>query len=340
MFIDNTNAKCEDFNFYLQLAHNNDYIVSIIETDINTDIDLCFHRNKNKISKDQIEHIRSIYEENIGYYYGWCISLSNTLDLRGFTCSKILSHSIDINAFKNFAFHQNIHKIENLFHVYHMKASSSSKNVLHVTSCYTNNGRCRGSKNYVKSKDVIDSMGAVDQLQIIGLCITEKCLFARVLLSEKQKLLWGNNDACNGEINELYKGCNFDNNSIPGHELGKSYDGGIWRTQFSPEKLNERVNQIYSFIQNIKGDYLLPDFGVGCTAHITLGVVDGFNPVISGDNLKAIISLELEEKPKVEYSFPNEMVRCYGDNLWTMYFKEIRKVPAMFCGTYFAEKSP
>lgn len=311
--------RYEDTREYFKLAHNNDYIVNIIEPDFGIDIETCFNRNSYHVPKEALAEMKSTYEKVIAYYYGWTISMLDTFDLRSSICMKLQSHLTDMVAFREFLFKQNIQKIDNLFYVYHLKASSSSKNLTHITACYTNCGRRQGARSY--SFKVDHALGRLDNIQIIGICMTPHCLFARVILNEKQKALWGDNDAQNGENNKLYEACQLCD---------------LDETSNCANEKNSNVSKIYSFIQNM-GDYLLPDFGVGCTAHITLGIVNGFQPVTSKLHLQKIITAEMNERPRYQYMFPNEMIRCYGyDNFWVMYFKESIVIPAMFCGTYYS----
>ena len=85
---------------------------------------------------------------------------------------------------------------------------------------------------------------------------------------------------------------------------------------------------------------MLPDFGLGCTAHITLGVVDGCSLVKSRDDLREIVFAELDERPQSEYMFGNEMIRRYHGDFWVVYLRESLYVPSMFGGTFYAQKQP
>ena len=148
--------------------------------------------------------------------------------------------------------------------------------------------------------------------------------------------MWGNNDACNGEINKLYVDCNIDGH----HEDTKSSKGNEIYNTFTPKKRKERVRKISRFMENMfETGYLLPDYGLGCTAHITLGVVDGCAMVKSRDDLREIVFAELDQRPKSEYTFDNEMIRMYHENLWVVYFRDSLYVPSMFCGSFYSQRA-
>lgn len=317
IIIDNTNIKKRDMMKYFQIAHSYAYIVTVVAT-TERRLHVLANRNQHNVPRYQIAKMINEFENIIAYYYAWKIGRKETSDIKGMV-KRILRSCLNVPMFKQFLGNGRYVQINQIYSTYHSRTFSSNENTCHVTTCYTNEGTVPNAQVYAFSHTVMKSLGCVHQLNIIGLCVTSKCLLARVLLTEEQKRYWGRDDSMDGDKNAFCVEPKDDVDLI----------GAFQRLD-----VGDVAGKISRFIQNMDGRFRRPNFGVGCTAHITIGVTGNTKPVVAKNNLKQIVLLELNDKPRAEWKLETCLLRCYGDENWVVYFKKPFIVAGMFTGVF------
>ena len=317
---------------YLNLANKHDYHVVIIEIP-ERNIKTLSSRTLHNVPENKISQMKKEYEPAIPYYISWEVGIHSTSYLKT-ELRKVVEVSLTYMPFQKFCNKSltiNRHNISTLFEIFHMRNSSSSTNMSHVTAAYLK-GVIPESRNYLQNKFVSKTIGTLQDIKIIGWCITPNSIFGRVLLENHHKGLWSRDDAFDGKKPKLPLESIFAFGKAALEKKQKSYE-----PLFVKLDVNKDDNNVFKFSffsSNFPEHYISPNFSVGSTAHLTVGVTDNNKPVKAKDDLVYILLQELNRAPNLSFEFQDHLLRCYDHNYWVIYLNEPIIVKALFCGTY------
>lgn len=332
-FLDNTNHKKVDMHVYLNIAHKHDYHVVIIEIP-ERNIKTLSSRTLHNVSENKINQMKKEYEPVFPYYISWEVGIHNTSYLKA-EVKKAVEVSLTYVPFRKFCnkvLAINRENISTLFEIFHMRNSSSSTNMSHVTAAYLKEGVTPESMNYLQNKTVSDTIGTLQDIKITGWCITPNSIFGRVFLGSHQKGLWSRDDAFDEKKPKLPLESIFAFGKAALERKQKSYE-----PLFVKLDVNKDDNNVFKFSffkSEFPEHYIPPNFSVGSTAHLTVGVTNNNKPVKAKDDLVYILLQELNRAPTLSFQFPDYMLRCYDHNYWVIYLNEPIMVQTLFCGTY------
>lgn len=279
------------------------------------DIHFLARNNIHNVPADKIRQMNSRFADvEVPYFYGWSVPKIESLKLRDSIKNMLIKCQENVPSFKDIllsAFHTTA---ANALATYNLRLASSKD--CHVTAAFIDEGKIPGSMHYYNSKKVKDSLGSVAELKVVGWCITPRSLFCRIKLSDEQKQLWGRNDSASGERNDI----SFEST----HTVNRN-------TLKLLEDLTLQASTPTDVLPNV---YTKPNHGIGCTAHITLGVASGLRPVAAKDDLFQLVHLELHTNCLEEHQLGNILLRQYPKNVWTAFLKRPKHVPAIFCAHY------
>ena len=210
---------------------------------------------------------------------------------------------------------------------------------MHCTSCFINEKSAEQRHNYKTSKNVIDSLGKMFSLDVIGYVITTRTFGARVQLSEQHLPLWAQDDTAG--LPEEYKDMDkllFDENEFDAQEKTDKKYSDFTQNVLVPD------SSTVKFTSTNYGKYrFCPTFGVGSRAHITLGHKPEIKPRICGFDLVEVIKKEeivqnnemakiIEDKDVINktYDLPNAIMKQYDSHTWVIYPKKKITVSTIF----------
>ena len=318
---------------YLNIANKYDYHVVIIEIP-ERNIKTLSSRTLHNVTENKINQMRNEYEPLVPYYISWEVGIRNTSYLKT-ELKKVVEVSLTYVPFRKFCDKNlaiNLQNISTLFEVFHTKNSSSSTNMSHVTAAYLKEGDIPKSMNYLRNKTDSNTIGTLQDIKIIGWCITPKSVFGRVLLGNHQKDLWSRDDAFDEKKPKLSLESIFAFGKTALERKQKSYEPLF--VKLDVNKDDDNVFKFSFFNNNFPEHYISPNFSVGSTAHLTVGVTNNNKPVKAKDDLVYILLQELNRAPNLSFEFQDHMLRCYDHNYWVMYLSKPITVKALFCGAY------
>ncbi|XP_002167368.3 2',3'-cyclic-nucleotide 3'-phosphodiesterase isoform X1 [Hydra vulgaris] len=255
-----------------------------------TDTDVLYSRNVHNVPKQKIDAMKSNMERVVPFCFCWAIPKDEADRLKNF---------IEKNLF---AWHHPLFILflqqvgVNRFNLYDIFGNSCLFPI-HVLSYYSTDKQ--NILKYGSSDSVRRHLGRVSQLNVIGYCITKNSLFARVKLTDKQKKVFCDID-CKGNTIQV------DSRDI---------------------KYNKTID---TFKEYISSDIIVPDFGIGCTAYISLGIKNGMLPEQSRNDLMFLLDAELNSMPHLELKLNSGLLRCYKRDLWVVYLNNLNCFDTMF----------
>ena len=186
-----------EFQVYLTMAKQHYYLVLFVHA-FETNTDVLSSRNIHNVPKQKIDAMKLNFKKVTPLFYCWAFPKFETDRLKNYIKQNLALFASHCQSFSTFLQCSRINALNNLYDVFSMSHLPSSF-LAHVTTFYAKNKQ--DLWKYALSENVHQKLGSVSKLNIIGYCITENVLFARVNLTEEQKNVFGENDACN-RINE------------------------------------------------------------------------------------------------------------------------------------------
>ena len=202
----------------------------------------------------------------------------------------------------------------------------SPSSVLHCTAFAARYGDRRNQDvlAYMERPAVSTSVGQAFVLHVIGFVVTPRTFGARVILTNRQLCLWGQEDTCD--------------TSRPHSERGMSHDDvQKLSSQLSDIAISRRpVNTDREIEETLQHrDRFRPTFGEGSRAHITLGCTQGSRAVETGLDLLKIIECEGgQANDRKIWQLDKGAARYYGDGCCAVYLNRPIKVGCLFSEQY------
>ncbi|RNA40083.1 2 -3 -cyclic-nucleotide 3 -phosphodiesterase-like, partial [Brachionus plicatilis] len=210
---DNTNIKFWEFNPYLSIAREFNYIVIIIEprTEHKFDIEKLYQLNKHNVPKETIKQKLKEFQVVVPIYFGWYLNEKDSLwlnklakDCLSEALDKCESFKIDLSNIRSDIDPEKLFEYKNKQQL-HCTAKFMGKN-------WTNNNSL---KEYVTNPWVSENLGKAFWLEIVGFSVSKRSIAADIFLKQEQVgKLWGNDFNSNEqlEVLEFFKEDN--NNSV------------------------------------------------------------------------------------------------------------------------------
>ena len=334
---------------YFEMAHNFNYIVILIEpeTPWKNDLSELAKRNEHNVSYETLHIMKENFQLIIPYYFGWFLPCDDSANIKR-QAEMAVKHCFRVSTFCESLSHDedNILNVQDFLSKYTMENFSSGDKMLHITACFTSEGKMPWSYKYALSERVEAEMGNVSDINIIGWFITPRTFGARLRLSPRQQWLWGKNDRRVSRSSEK-----FDLAYELIGERSKQPDKEDVVDNFNELALSDSLKTLEkdtcnaapkTFTAQAIGDFsyglgrsfIKPSFDIGSTAHITTGCRGEFRPVQAGNDLYDLITCELSQTSVSEHIIVKSLLRHYGEGRWVMYLKEPIVVPGIFSGCY------
>ena len=286
------------------------------------DVDKHVKYNTHSVPRETIEKMkRNFKNDPTPYYFKWAVPFHEGNRLKR-VIKLLLGNCLTNDPNLQHFLKELETDISSLFTTYHTRNASS--NQYHVTAAFTHPSKVdkRKADVYTKSPLVQQSLGVPGLISVIGLILTKNCIAARVLLDEQQKKIWGRNDStCSSDISPI------------AFESAGTLDEDSLGISMKNMNLSEKGagNEKYEF----PTESIQPYHGLGCTAHITLGTRGKNKPVVAKETIQKVVQLEINASPTSQILTPRNLtVRCYGADIWVIYFQRPCVVQTLFCGHY------
>ncbi len=217
----------------------------------------------------------------------------------------------------------------------------ANRRVVHCTAKFCGGG---GGEEYAEREDVIDSLGKIFDIRIIGFVVTPRTLGARVLLDGNELSLWGQDDEeslgvvqkppnrLKGKKGKKGKKSSSKPSFKTREDFLKSGGGSEEEEEAFCDRLQEYEDEV--------GDRFYPVPGRGRRAHVTLGTSgEDVKPVTTGlDLLEAVraerAAAEGREQPQTFSLEGGSELRRYKEGLWVVYLEKAVVFDSVFAGHY------
>ncbi|KAK7076085.1 hypothetical protein SK128_006482 [Halocaridina rubra] len=332
--IDNTNVRHWEYQIYLQISREYQYVALIIEckTPWCFDATQLASRNSHGIDADYLFKKVKTYQHPAPIYYGWFLNEADSITITKMARQWLERALLEVeDFFKDFSNFAQQNSVEGIL-AYHTR----DRNILHLTAKFTNRGKPEGAMEYIKSNIVKSAMGRCYPLNVIGYVVTPRTFGARILLTEEELKLWGQNDK-----------------ETPPDSHKRARDGGHNKNQFNPcidstqidismtvdandPEIDESFNQPrVSVVPQDLVNRFCPVAGIGSRAHLTLGCSSGIKPVATGFDLIDIVNCEQNSsKLLATYDITGAVLKFYGEGRWVIYPETKAVAESLFSAFY------
>ncbi|XP_069108210.1 2',3'-cyclic-nucleotide 3'-phosphodiesterase-like [Argopecten irradians] len=191
--IDNTNIKRWEMKPYIDMAKAYNYVVIIVEprTKWRFDAEELAKRNSHGVKAEDIRKKINGYQENSPFYFGWFLSVSDSLQL------KCIAKDCVIETVKNYPeirekMFPNVESLaeltEEMVHQYFSLENEETPCTLHCTAKFLGNPKNPVPRRaeYLQREDVKSACGKVFELTITSITISPRTIGARVILTTAQ----------------------------------------------------------------------------------------------------------------------------------------------------------
>ncbi|XP_033728351.1 2',3'-cyclic-nucleotide 3'-phosphodiesterase-like [Pecten maximus] len=191
--IDNTNIKRWEMKPYIDTAKANQYVVIIVEprTKWRFDAEELAKRNSHGVKADDIRKKISGYQENAPYYFGWFLTVSDSVQLKDIAKDCVIESVKSYPEIRDKMF-PNIESLadltEEMVYQYFSLQNEETPCLLHCTAKFIGNPKNPVPRRaeYLQRDDVKAACGKVFELTITGITITPRTIGAKVILTTAQ----------------------------------------------------------------------------------------------------------------------------------------------------------
>lgn len=329
VIVDNTNNQLWEFEPYLDVAKANNYVVIIAEpkTSWRRDVAQLEKKSVHNIPASALKKKLNTYEDFCPEYFGWFVNEADTQMLHSIAQAYLDEFSRNSEFKQDFSsWATNFRDLKSYFFG---NSFDETCQLFHCTAHYVGD-EC-DTDEYSRRKVVLNSLGKVYTLRVVGFVITPRTFGVRLQLDDEALKLWNqkDNEGGPGGCDDLARNMSRlqlqDKTSKPrnGKKCGNQCPSTIptlhWTGRVRYEK---RFN---------------PTFGRGSRAHITLGCASNASAVQTGFDLVNVINCEKranDTPPKLLFHVHEGVAGTYGNGQWVVYLNKQIEVKALFAGSY------
>ena len=336
--VDNTNVMRWEMNSYVNAAGKHAYPVILVEskTPWRMDPKELAAKNSHGVPEEVLRNKVKQFELVLPLYYAFFLSdgQSQTLLKLGLSwLRKCIDNCQEfVEDFKGFS---RATSLAAMLHYFSRDMClPSNKRIVHCTAKFCGKDPTKASKDYAKSKTVLDSLGRVFDLSVIGFVITKDTFGARVELTGSELDLYDQPEG--GEEARPPTGARRKSSK-------KKRDP--WLTQDEIDDMTSVPDDadlvLKERLSETVDDRFFPIPGRGKRAHVTLGTSEGILPVVTGIDLLDAVKLEEKAAKEPGWKVPTfdvgdgAVLRQYDPGrLWVLYPGKTAVFEALFTGHY------